>query len=175
LYRNAIFFALLFHASAQAQPVKTNAAPAMVKILSHSAMVGIKLSARPESSDSKEDAAIKGCVQALDDSVFNDVMEAFLVRRFSKTELDLMNEFMSTSAGVKYAKNRILFAAQALDAGTKPEPLAQLTNDEVAVINRFLATPLGVKMSSKDGFFDDAVEKAMTARGIELFDGCVTD
>lgn len=154
------------------QAANSSSAPAMGKMLSYSALTGLKLAAKPAADDAEEDVAIKKCMQALDGSAFHDVMEAFLVRRFNRIELASMEEFMSSSAGVKYAKNRIL-AGHSLVNEPQPEPQAALSQKDVKEIEKFLSSPLGLKLSSPNGLWGEAAEKAITARSQELFESCV--
>lgn len=172
MYRTAMVGFALLMGSAQAEFVPTGSAPSMEKMLSYSAMAGLKLAAKSDTGDTEEDRAIKNCIQKLDDSAFHDVIEAFLTRRFSKAELASMEKFMSSPAGKKYAKNRIL-AGHALVGEAQPEPLAELTPDDVKVIEQFHSTSLGKRLVSVNGLWDDAAEKAIKARGNELFEGCL--
>lgn len=154
------------------QAATASSAPAMVKMLSYSALTGLKLAARPAADDTEEDVAIKKCVQSLESTAFDDVIDAFLVRRFNKTELASMEEFMSSSAGIKYAKNRILTGLSQVSE-LQHETLAALTPNDIKEIQRFLASTLGQRLSSPNGLWDDDAEKAITARSQELFNKCV--
>ena len=147
-------------------------APAMDNMLSYSALTGLRLAAKPEKEDTEEDIAIKKCIRALDSSAFHNVMEAFLTRRFNTAELASMEKFMSSSAGVKYAKNRIL-AGHAIVNEAQPEPLEELSQNELKEIDKFLSSPLGQKLSSPNGLWDEAAEQAISLRSQELFEGCV--
>ena len=155
-----------------AQAATDASAPAMEKMLSYSALTGLKLAAKPEKEDSEEDVAIKKCIRALDSSAFHRVMAAFLTRRFNTVELASMEQFMSSSAGVKYAKNRIL-AGHALVNEAQPEPLVEISQSELKEVEKFLSSPLGRKLSSPNGLWDEAAEQAISLRSQELFEGCI--
>lgn len=173
MYRTTILTLALFSGSTHAQPLDVSSAPAMVKMLSYSVTTGMKMAAKPQPGDTDEDAAINKCVQKLDESEFYSVIENILKRRFDKHELSDMNAFMLTSAGAKYAKNRIHSAMQTLTDDAQSLVLEPFTQDEIKEIQKFLATPLGVKLASRDGLWDEKFEKEVTAREVELLEGCV--
>jgi len=176
MYRTIIFLMALFVGSAHSQSLNksSHSAPATEKILSYLTLSELKIGAKPEPGDTEENKAVKRCVLEFDDSAFNDVVNNFLTRRFSNSELELMEDFMTSQAGIKYSKNMISSGLASL-RGAQPEPLVLLSKDDIARIEKFLSTAVGKKITSKGGFWDHTSELATKARAEELLEACLLE
>lgn len=162
-------------AGAQGQQVLNTSAgganPVMTSMISEALLVGTRTGVHKAQKKGQATNKSVACVDALDATLFNSVVNAAFAEYYTPSELRTANAYFETPSGRKFARAFVTGAYKSTGQ-TPPEPTPEFTSAEEKAYEAFVRSSAGDKLVNKDFMGSPASRAKIIPRVQELVRNC---